>query len=413
MTLIKPIKHDPDKELTYILILAAVQFAHMVDFVVLMPLGPTLMKALDISPAQFGTLVSSYNFSAAAAGILFGAFADRFDRKSLMMTVLTGFLIGTFLCGMVSTYYPLLIFRIFTGAFGGMLNGIIFAIISDLIPVQRRGRAMGIVMSSFSVASVVGVPIGLAMSDFFGWNATFIFIACFTTLIWILGQAIFPNLTGHLGKVKPHFFSQLSSLLKNRHYLVSFAFIFLVSGSMFLLIPYLSPFAVKNMGIQTTQLKYMYLVGGLFTIMTARLVGVMTDKIGPINVFLTILGISFIPITLYTHSGQISFIAYLALGSFFMTSVSGRMIPCMTMVSEVPDEGERGLFMSVLNSIRSTGSATMTFVAGFLITESPTGQLQGFDTTGYFAITLGILTGLLALKINRNLANSRAEELVA
>lgn len=413
MIFFKEVIHNQENELKYILILAAVQFAHMVDFVVLMPLGPTLMKSLNINPVQFGSLVSSYNFSAAGAGILFGAFADRFDRKSLMMVVLGGFLVGTFLCGMASSYTPLLLFRIFTGAFGGMLNGIIFAIISDIIPVERRGRAMGIVMSSFSVASVLGVPIGLAISDYLGWNSTFIFIASFTCIIWVMAQVVFPNLNGHVGKVKPLFFQQLKSLFKNPDYLRCFLFIFFVSGSMFLLIPYLSPFAVKNMGIKTTQLKFMYLVGGLFTILTARMVGVFTDKAGSIKVFLTILGISFIPILLYTHSGPISFITYLALGTFFMTSVSGRMIPCMTMVSEVPNEGERGLFMSVLNSIRSCGSASMTFLAGFLITESPAGQLIGFDRTGYLAITLGLFTALLAFKINKSLAVSRLKKSVA
>ncbi|MCR9205680.1 MAG: MFS transporter, partial [Halobacteriovoraceae bacterium] len=407
------VKQTPENELKYILILAAVQFAHMVDFVVLMPLGPTLMKSLDINPVQFGSLVSSYNFSAAGAGILFGAFADRFDRKSLMMVVLTGFLVGTFLCGMATTYTPLLLFRIFTGAFGGMLNGVIFAIISDIIPVERRGRAMGIVMSSFSVASVLGVPIGLAISDYFGWNSTFIFIASFTCVIWIMAQIVFPNLNDHVGKVKPQFFLQLKSLFRNRDYVRCFVFIFFVSGSMFLLIPYLSPYAVKNMGIETTQLKFMYLVGGLFTIITARIVGVFTDRVGAINMFLTVLAISFVPILLYTHSGPIRFVAYLALGTFFMTTVSGRMIPCMTMVSEVPDEGERGLFMSVLNSIRSTGSASMTFLAGFIITEAPTGELIGFDRTGYLAITLGLFTAVLAFKINKSLAFSRLKRSVA
>lgn len=399
LSLTKKIPYLQEKELSYILLLAAVQFAHMVDFVVLMPLGPTLMRDLQISPIQFGSLVSSYNFSAAIAGLCFGAIADKFDRKSLLMMALTGFLIGTTLCGVTDKFALLVTFRIFTGAFGGMMNGIIFAAITDLVPYQRRGKALGIVMSSFSVASVVGVPIGLAISDTFGWSFTFYFIAAFTTVIWVLAQFIFPNLTGHLGRPHTSFVKRLKKLISNSEYVLSFIFIFFVSGSMFLLIPFLSPYAVKNMGIATTQLKYMYLVGGLFTVVTARMIGVMTDKLGALKLFVTIVFVSFIPTMLYTHAGRINFLTYLALGSFFMTMVSGRMIPCMTLISEVPAEDERGLFMSVLHSIRASGSASMTFLAGFFISETSQGQLLGFNHTGYLSILLGAGTTILAYRI--------------
>jgi DHA1 family inner membrane transport protein len=396
-----PIKEE--KELAYILLLAAVQFVHMVDFVVLMPLGPTLMKDLNINPSQFGTLVSSYNFAAAAAGIFFGSFADRFDRKNLLLATLLGFTLATFSCAMAPSFIWLTSARIITGMFGGMMNGLIFAIISDLVPFERRGRAMGIVMSSFSVASVVGVPIGLAISDASHWNNTFVFIGIFSIFILLCTQIIFPNITQHMDQDHAPFFQRIKELFRVRNYQRSFIFIFMVSGSMFLLIPFLSPFAVKNMGIATDQLKYMYLVGGLFTIATARLFGVLTDKVGALKLFAIIVFISFIPINLYTHSGPISFMVYLALGSFFMTMVSGRMIPCMTLISEVPQNHDRGLFMSVLHSIRATGSGSATFIGGFLIKEGAGGQLEGFSQAGYFSVLVGTLTVLIAVKINRDL----------
>ncbi|MCF8059001.1 MAG: MFS transporter [Bacteriovoracaceae bacterium] len=403
MTLIKKVPIVSENELKYILLLAAVQFAHMVDFVVLMPLGPTLMQDLSITPAQFGTLVSSYNFSAAIAGILFGSFADKFDRKFLLIMALIGFTLGTFSCAIASDFPLLITARVVTGAFGGMLNGLIFAIISDIVPFERRGKAMGVVMSSFSVASVVGVPIGLAISDFSHWKYTFVFIGTFSVLIIILAQLIFPNITDHLGKNAESFFARLKGLVAFPNYRLSFMFIFLVSGSMFLLIPFLSPFAVKNMGIATTNLKYMYLVGGIFTIITARIFGVLTDKVGAIKLFTIIVLVSFVPITLYTHAGIISFVTYLALGSFFMTMVSGRMIPCMTLISQVPNSNDRGLFMSVLNSVRAMGSGTATFFGGLIISESALGNLVGFDTAGFLSVGVGLLTVLLAILISRNL----------
>lgn len=406
MNLVKRVPIQAEKEFAYILLLAAVQFVHMVDFVVLMPLGPTLMKDLGISPAQFGTLVSSYNFAAAGAGLFFGSFADRFDRKNLLLSVLFGFTLATFSCAVASNFIWLTTARIITGMFGGMLNGLIFAIISDIVPYERRGRAMGIVMSSFSVASVVGVPIGLAISDASHWNNTFVFIGLFSVLIFMVAQIIFPNLTGHMDEEHPAFVTRLRSLLTNRNYQRSFLFISMVSGSMFLLIPFLSPFAVKNMGIATDQLKYMYLVGGLFTVATARLFGVLTDRVGALKLFVIIVLISFIPINLYTHSGPISFIVYLALGSFFMTMVSGRMIPCMTLISEVPGRNDRGLFMSVLHSIRALGSGSATFLGGFLIKEGAEGGLEGFSTAGYLSVFIGTLTILLAVKIHKDLLAS-------
>lgn len=395
----RKIPHNPDNELLYVLILAAIQFAHMVDFVVLMPLGPTLMADLSISPAEFGTLVSSYNFAAAVAGLIFGFFADKFDRKSLLIITVTGFITGTFLCGLMDSFGLLVAARTLTGAFGGMMNGLIFAILADLIPYERRGKAMGIIMSSFSVASVIGVPIGLAISDYSHWSYTFYFIAAFSIIILFVAWLSFPNLNDHLGRDSDRFLTQLKSIFGNKLYLKSFLFIFFVSGSMFLLIPFLSPYAVKNMGIATHQLKYMYLVGGLCTIATARLFGVLTDKMGAIKLYPLIVLTSAIPIFLFTNAGETSFIMYLVIGAFFMTTVSGRMIPCMTLVTEVPLLKERGIFMSVLHSIRASGSAFMTFLGGFLIGENSSGKLIHFNSAGYLSIIVGIGTIFLGKQI--------------
>lgn len=398
------------RETKYILILAAIQFAHMVDFVVLMPLGPTLMADLSISPAQFGTLVSSYNFAAAFSGFALGFFSDRYDRKYLLMAALAGFIVGTFSCSFSSSFASLTFFRLLTGLFGGMMNGLIFALVADLVPYERRGKAMGIVMSSFSVASVIGVPLGMAIADYSHWSRTFQFIGIFTVGIFVYAFKTFPNISVVKTSENMGYWHSIKVVFSRSLYLKSYLFLFLVSGSLFLLIPFLSPFAVKNMLIETTDLKFMYLVGGLCTVVTARIIGVLTDRLGALKTYSLIVLLSFIPIYIFTHSGPRSLVSYLILGSCFMTMVSGRMIPCMTLASEVPVEEERGFFMGILNSIRSFGSAFMTFLGGFLITESAAGPLEGFGRMGLIAIFIGVITLFMAFFINRGVLFSKAAD---
>lgn len=397
-------KYSQRQELAYILILAAVQFVHILDFVIMMPLGPTLMESLSISPTQFASLVSSYSFSAASTGIIFGAFADSFDRKKLLLLFMSGFILGTFLCFIAPSFELLLGARVIAGAFGGILNSVVYAIVADIIPIHRRGRAMGIVMSSFSVSSVVGIPIGLTIADYFGWRYCFLFIVVVGVACLLLSYQMIPSLKDHLLKAKNEkFWEHAYHIVSHLDYLRAFGFIFLVSGSMFILIPFLSPYAVKNMGIQTDQLKYMYLCGGIFTIMSARLFGVLTDKMGALKLYTIIMILAFLPIYLFTHAGQTAFWYYIAIGCLFMSFVSGRMIPCMTLLSQVPKEEDRGMFMSLLNSVRSFGSGSMTFVAGFIITDQGQEGLSGFDHAGYIAIVIGLLTIFMARAIHRHL----------
>ena len=374
-----------------------------------MPLGPTLMKSFSISPAAFAALVSSYNFSAAISNIFFGLIADSYDRKKLLLLFIVGFSIGTFWCFISDSYYSLLASRIVAGAFGGVLSSIVFTIVTDIVPEQRRGRAMGIVMSSFSVSSIIGIPIGLILSDTYGWQYCFLFIFVISIVCFLLSAIYMPSLKDHLDlePSKQNFWLSLSETISNKAYSRSLIFMFLTSGSLFLLIPFLSPYAVKNMGIATFDLKYMYLYGGLLTIGTARVFGVLTDRIGALKLYIIILCLAFVPILLFTHSGPTTFVKYIIMGALFMSFVSGRMIPCMTLLSTVPLLRDRGVFMSLLNSVRALGSASMTFLAGIIIIESASGELVGFNYAGYLSIAIGFITIALGVFINREI-NSRA-----
>lgn len=392
----------------YIALLAVIQFSHILDFVVLMPLGPTLMEDFDISPIQFAGLVSSYNFAAAIAGILFGIIADRFGRRNLLTFFFVGFILSTFFCGASYTAEQLLIGRIFAGAFGGVLNAIVYAIGTDLIPPARRGKAMGIIMSAFSLASVIGIPIGLAIADTFNWHFTFYFIGSFSSLVILACVYIFPPMKDHItkGNAKDILIRYISILFK-KEYMLATGTIFLVSMSVFLIVPFLSPYAVKNIGIKTYHLKYMYGIAGFFTVITARTFGVLSDSWGSIKLYVTLALMSMIPIFIYTHAGEMHLYLYLLLGIFFMTTVSGRMIPFLTLVSNVPVPEERGSFMGALNSIRSCGSALSTIIAGWLITESADGLLVGFNWVGYLSIGIIFITIFLTLKIHRGVESRK------
>lgn len=396
------------RESLYVRLLACIQFSHIVDFVVLMPLGPTLMESLGIVPVQFGSLVSSYNFSAGVAGFFFATVADKFDRKRMLVFCLGGFIIGTVLCGVAGSFSYLLAARVLTGIFGGILNALVFTIATDLVPAKRRGNAMGLIMASFSIASVLGVPIGLWIADTFSWHYTFYFIAFFTLFIYVAAIFVFPLMPAkEKTESALETLKRFGLLLRQKRYMSSYILIFVVAMSMFLLIPFLSPYSVKNIGINVHDLKYMYLIGGACTIVSARLIGKFTDRLGALKLYIFLALASAIPVYLYSHTGPISFVLYLILSAFFMMIVSGRMIPCMTLISMVPEERERGSFMSLTNSIRSIGSASATFLAGLMISEGSSGELVGFDHVGLLSIALMFITIVIIMKVDRKRVEHR------
>jgi MFS transporter, DHA1 family, inner membrane transport protein len=378
-------------EKIFVAILASIQFSHIVDFVVLMPLGPILMREFNITPIQFGTLVSSYNFSAAITGLFFGLIADRYGRKTMLIITFIGFILGTFMCALATTFESLLVARIIAGAFGGTLTSVVYAMVTDLIPYNRRGKAVSTLMSSFSIASIVGVPLGLWIAEKFSWRETFYFIVLISTLSLVASVVVFPKLNDHIHKADIRgIFVRLYSILTEKAYAKSYLLIFLNVFAMFSIIPYLSPYAVKNMGILETDLKYMYLISGLVTVITARFIGKYTDHHNPFIVFSVIGFLSIVPIYLYTHSDAVSFMIYICISVLFMSLVSGRMIPIMTLISEVARPNERGTYMGLLNAIRSFASGMATLYAGLLIFEKDN-QLVGFDTIGNSSIIITIL----------------------
>lgn len=396
------------EEMIIVFLLAAIQFVHILDFVIMMPLGPSLMESFSIGPQEFGKLVSSYNFSAAVMGLLYAFVADRFDRKALLMIVLTGFTVGTVFCGAAGSSDQMLFARVATGAFGGVLNSLVFAIVADLIPFERRGRALGIVMSSFSMASVFGVPLGLAINDNFGVSYSFYSIAFVSVFVSVAALFVLPSLKAHANTKKiGEIVRDLKVTFLRPKHLLAYLFIMTISMSMFLVIPFLAPYATKNVGIPKELLKYMYLIGGICTVVTARIFGVLTDKHGAIKMFLILTSSAMIPVLIYTHSSPMPFALFILISASFMILVSGRMIPGMTMITAVPSSSERGSFMAILNSLRATGSATATFIAGLIIMETQDGTLLHFNRVGYLSVFIIFISLVLAVFVNNSQKESK------
>lgn len=400
------VSYNPAREKMYILLLAAVQFSHIVDFVVMMPLGPTFMQEFTITPQQFGVLVASYEFSAAIFVLLNSIIADRFDRKKSLTVCFLGFILGTFYCGISQGYVELLIGRIVAGAFGGMLSSIVLAIVSDLIPFHRRGRAMGVIMSSFSVASIIGVPLSLAIADASNWHNTFYFICLFSFIV--LGSILFiiPNVDKHLDKnaTSPkEILTRFGKTLTNSSYLTGHIYMSIISFSAFILIPFISPYLVKNVGLATTDLKFQYMVGGLFTIITANIIGKFTDKFGPLKTFNTLAFLSLIPITLLTNLGPSPLWVALIVSSLFMGIVSGRFIPCMTMVTQLPNDKDRGTFMGLVVAIRSFSTSLATYFAGLILVEGANGTLKNYNFAGYIAVSMTVIAMILAMIVSKKI----------
>jgi predicted MFS family arabinose efflux permease len=390
------------RERWLVYILGAIQFVHILDFVILMPLGPVLMRIFAVNPSQFGLLVSSYTFAAGIANFFASLVADRFDRKRMLLFCFGGFIIGTLLCALAPNFTLLLGARIVAGAFGGVLNAVVFAIVPDIIPAERRGSANGTIMSAFSIASILGVPIGLALAEAWDWHAPFLFIVALGVIFWALAASLFPRVNNQtFGLGVKDTLKQFAAIAVERVHVQGFLLTSLLAFGIFMVIPFLSPSMVRNVGLGESDLKYIYLVGGAATVFSARYIGRMCDKVGSFKTFTITAGISLFPILLITHLGPTPLPLALTVSTLFMMSGSGRFIPAMTLLSLVVEPRKRGTFMGLENAFRQVASGVSSLVAGLIIVETADGRLGHFNYVGYIAVTCGVLAWLFARQIAR------------
>ena len=394
----------PRRELWLLLTLAGIQFTHILDFMIMMPLGPQFTQLFNITGAQFGLLVSAYTLAAGASGLVASAYVDRFGRKRLLLVLYSLFALATLACGLAPTYGSLMAARIAAGIFGGVLSALSQTIVGDVIPFERRGRAMGIVMTAFSVASVAGVPAGLFLAAHFGWHAPFFAIAALSALFAVFAAVTLPALTDHLkASQSSSAVGRISSVLADTNHLKAFTFSALLMFAGFTTVPYLAMNLQFSVGLRADQLPYVYLFGGVATIVTARLFGKLSDSWGKVAT-LRLLAISSIPVMFAVTllpAGAALWIVF-ATTTLLMIVMSGRMIPGMAIATSAAHPALRGTFMSLNSAVQSAGMGVAAFVGGSLISRNSQGQLQNYWTTalvGSIATLIAIwLVGRLDLR---------------
>ncbi|MEZ0390873.1 MAG: MFS transporter [Pseudobdellovibrionaceae bacterium] len=381
-------------------VLALIQFGHIVDFMIMMPLGPQLMRIFQISPQQFGVLVSAYTFAAGTSGILSALFMDRYDRKNSLMFFFVGFCFGTFACAFSSNYHFLLAARLFTGAFGGVLGSLIFAIVGDVIVPQKRGMAMGIVMSAFSAASILGVPFSLYLANHFNWHAPFVFLGGLGVCLLFIIFRFVPPVRAHLDHQSgKNPFRTIFELLKDPSPQMALLFIMMLTLGQFSIIPFLSPSLVANAGLPELQLPLIYLVGGSCSLLASPTVGRLTDKYGKIKIFWASALLSILPILIITNLSSTPIPLILAVVGVFFVFSSGRMIPAMAMVTSSVTLVRRGSFMSLVSSSQQFAAAAGSLIAGQIVTRGSSGELLNYPLVGVFAVVTSLVGLFLATRL--------------
>jgi predicted MFS family arabinose efflux permease len=389
-----------------IAIMAFLQFTVILDFMVLSPLGAILMPGLGISTSQFGLVVSAYAFSAGASGLCAAGFADRFDRKRMLLFFYVGFIMGTLFCGVAKSYPLLLCARIITGIFGGVIGSISFAIITDIFKMEVRGRVMGFVQMAFSASQVLGIPIGLLLATHLNWHAPFLMIAAISALIGVVIALKLKPVTAHLkGKHDKSVFHHLWHTASNPFYIRGFMATMLLATGGFMIMPFSSAFLVNNVLITETQLPLIFLITGVISIFTGPLLGKLADRIGKYRLFVVGSLLSMVMVMIYTHLGPNPISIVIVTNVFLWIGISSRMISSSALISGVPDMKDRGAYMGINSSIQQVSGGVAAFVAG-LIVYQPTknAPLQHFDTVGYVTAGTILITLVMMFFINRQVS---------
>lgn len=385
-------------------LMAFLQFTIILDFMIISPLGAMLMPALHISPQQFGLVVSAYAFSAGLSGILASGFADRYDRKKLLLFFYAGFVIGTLFCGLAQSYEFLLFARIFTGIFGGVIGSIVLAITTDLFPFQMRGRVMGLLQTAFSASQILGLPAGLYFSNLWDWHAPFMMIVVASVFVGLIIIFYLKPVDQHLAnRVDRKAFHHFWTTISNRKYFLAFATTALLSTGGFMLMPFGSAFTVNNLGIDMEHLPMIYLITGICALVFGPLIGKATDQFGKFRVFLVGGIISIVMVIVYTNMTTSPLWLVILVNVVLFVGIFSRIIPAQAMMSAIPEPENRGSFMAVSSSLQQISGGLASVIAGGIVVSGAAGKLEHFDTLGYILVLTTLVTMGFMYSINRSL----------
>lgn len=398
-----------------ILILALTQFTVILDFMVMSPLGDFMMKSLDMKTAGFGFAVSAYAFSAGISGLLTAGFADKFDRKKLLLFFYTGFVAGTVLCGLANSYEMLVIARIISGLFGGVIGSIGMAIIADIFTMQQRGRVMGFVQMGFAASQMLGIPVGIALNNLWNWHVPFLAVAGLAVLVLLLIAFKLKPVTAHLGVQQDK--SPLKHLwhtLVKKDYRIGFAATALLSVGGFMMMPFGSAFAINNLHITANELTWLFVVAGVGSMIVMPLVGKLSDKTDKFRIFAIASVWMICMVIFYTNLGPTPVWQVMVLNVLMMGGVMSRMIPSQALVTAVPEMRDRGAFMSINTSLQQLAGGVAAAVAGLIVVQQDKhSPLEHYDTLGYIISVVTVVGVYLVYRVSVLVKKKTAERAAA
>jgi MFS transporter, DHA1 family, inner membrane transport protein len=388
----------PRRERTLCWLLAGIQFTLLLDFMVMMPLGPELMQKLQLSPAQFGGLVSSYTLASALCGASGLLWLDRFSRKQTLTLLYATFTAATLGCGLATHGATLLAARVAAGACAGLLWAVVLDIIADLVPAERRGKAIGFVMSAYAVAAVAGVPLGLFLAGWLSFRAPFLLIAGLSAALWLAALRLVPSASRDAADEST---GSLAALLGDSQSIRGWLLTFAVVSAGFLMIPFLATHFVGNLKVSRQELGLVYLCGGAVTFFTSRLVGGWVDRFGPQPVLAALLFASALPHLVVTQLEAAPLWAVIVTFIAFMTLTSGRMIPTLALLTSSVPRARRGRFLAVNSAVSDAASGAAAWFAGAQLTTTASGELLGFGRIGLLAVAVSLIAALVLATFQR------------
>ena len=396
------------KQRIILIILASLNFTHILDFMIMMPLGNYLLPHFGISARFFSWIVASYPVTACVSGLVAAFFVDQFDRKRVLLFAYTGFLLGTLCCGIAPDPYFLMAARILTGFFGGLIGAQVLSIIADTFPYEIRGRAMGTIFMAFSVASVFGVPLSLYLANLFSWHAPFLLIAGLGVPILFFIVRYLPPMKIHLvprqngeSILRPNVRKVVEGVFANKGQLMALSLSGMLMMGHFLIIPFINPYMEFNMGFHKDQTPLIYMVGGVCALLSSSVIGRMADVHGKYRVFSICLLLSLIPIFFITRMPAIPFYAVLAIFGFWFTFSTGRNIPAQAMITTVVEPAQRGQFMSFNSSFQQLFTGLASIIAGFIVTQDRSGRILNYNWVGYLSVAIVFSTLFLGRMLAR------------
>jgi predicted MFS family arabinose efflux permease len=401
-TIKSPIKFTGYQKLV-ITLLALTQFTVVLDFMVMSPLGDMLMKSMSLRPAQFGFAVSAYAFSAGISGLLTAGFADRFDRKKLLLFFYIGFIAGTLFCGLSHSYMMLIAARIVTGLFGGVIGSISLAIVADLFPLEQRGRVMGFMQMGFGASQVLGIPIGLFIANYWGWQSPFLMIVGLATIAWLLIMMKMQPINKHLAlQTNRNAFTHLWHTIAKRDYRIGFLATAMLSLGGFMMMPWGSAFAINNLQVTTHQLPFLFMVAGISSLIIMPLVGRWSDQVDKFKIFAIASAWMMVMVVIYTNLSRVPFWFVLIMNILFMIGIMSRMVPAMALTSSLPKMADRGAFMSINSSLQQIAGGLAAAVGGMIVVQKTKfSPLEHYNTLGYVIIGLTFISIYMLYRVSR------------